>query len=161
MSTVDALRVAACAFFMFGVPVVAQEHLTPEQQAAARQALIAWFECVECTDGELKALTNFGPAVEGALIATLRDGLSPAKRAQVEQDLLASYNQSSPMERDRYVSIYLSNKDARYRSRAAEALAQLASPNAAAALDRAVADSSLRADVRMAAGRALARLRPP
>ena len=106
---------------------------------------------------------SFGPAIEGALIATLRDGLTPAKRAQVEQELRASYKASlpMPMEEDQYVSIYLANKTARYQSRAAVALAQLASPDARQALNRAAADSTLRHDVRAAAKRALARLQPP
>jgi hypothetical protein len=155
--------VAALAFSLCGVTAVAQDHLSPERQAAARQALIAWYECVECTSGELQTLMSFGPAVEGALISTLRDGLTPAKRAQVEQELRASYKASLPMpvEENQYVSTYLANRTARYQSRAAVALAQLASPNAVIALNRAADDAKLRHDVRTEAKRALVRLHSP
>ena len=82
-------------------PGLAQDHDAGATSLRA-QALITWFECIECTDGELKALTSFGPAVEGALISTLRRGLSPAKRAQVERSF-GPLTTSFPIEKGEYV----------------------------------------------------------
>lgn len=150
------------ALTMLSAPLFGQDHRTPEQRAAARQAMIAWFECVECTNSELSVLRSFGPSIENALITTLQRGLTPAKRAQLEQELRDAYLASRPlpMTEDEYVSIYIANKDARYRSRAATALGQLATPNARVALRRAAAASDLRPDVRAIARKAFDELPP-
>ena len=149
--------ILAIALSTPGARLLAQDHLTPERAAAARQALRDWFECIECTAGELKTLTAFGPAVEGVLISTLRDGLSPVKRAELEQQLRDTYRTSGhlPMTEAQFVRTYLSNADAAYRSRAATALGQLRTQNAKDALTRARANSDLRPEVRDAAQKAL------
>jgi hypothetical protein len=161
-------RAAVFALVAFGaVPAVGQD-LTPERQAAARRAMIAWFECVECTDGELKALLSFGRALEQPLIAILTNGFSPAKAAEVERKLRARYKLYTasgplPMTENEYVKEYLDNGEARYRSRAAIALGQLAARGSRAEeeLDRVAGATNTRHDVREAAQLALDQIRGP
>jgi hypothetical protein len=142
---------AAIAILARGPDLFADD-LRPEQVA-----LKNWFECVECTADDLRAVVNLGPTVEKALISALRDGLSAVKRAELRQQLLATYQESGhlPMTEEQFVDTYLSNADAAHRSRAAIALGKLRTPAAIVALNRASVDSRLRADVREASKRAL------
>src|SRR5262245_8267131 len=133
-------------------PGLLADDLRPEQVA-----LKNWFECVECTPEDLKAVIDLGPAVEKALISALLDGLSPAKRAELREQLLVTYraNGHLPMTADQFVDTYLSNADAAHQSRAALALGKLGTQGAIDALKRASVASHFRADVQAAAKRAL------
>lgn len=134
----------------------AQGRTTPDRATAAREALIRWFECVECTDGELDALQRYASEVESALGATLNNGLSPAKRAEVELKLRRQFqaNKWPADEEKRFVEVYASFADSRYRSRAIEALVRLRTRGAATILRQALSNPSLtpalRAEVRAA-----------
>ncbi len=62
-------------------PSTADERL--DRMAAAQRALVAWFECTECTDSELENPLKYQDLIEGALIATLKSGPSPSQRALI------------------------------------------------------------------------------
>src|SRR5262245_53778408 len=60
-------------------------------RAGARRAMVAYFDCDECTDGELSALVAFGPAIVPSLAATLRRGPSPSSREILRGNLAAAH----------------------------------------------------------------------
>src|SRR5262245_31805690 len=136
-----------------------------EQSAAARHALLAWFEGEECTANELERVVGYGEAVVPNLAATLHGGLSPSKREEVRQHLqetyqaLAAYakeHKDSSLPKDAslqisekdYVDTYLDNAEALYRLRAATALGRIGTPAARQALERSLELEKLRPDVR-------------
>jgi uncharacterized protein YbcC (UPF0753/DUF2309 family) len=128
-----------------------QKELTPEQAAAARQALIAWYECIECTDDELEKVLKYGAATEGALIWTLQNGIAPAKQSEIKRQLLDTYKTTkTSMSAEEYVAFYLSNADVTYRSRAATALARLNTPRAKESLKSAANSKEQQPEVRQA-----------
>jgi hypothetical protein len=123
--------------------------LSPQNAERARQALIAWFECEECENGELKAVASFGQAVVPNLIGALNEGTSPPSRALLRQQLEERYD--SLMEAGRknpqmkiesskndFVNMYISNFDAQYRVRAAQALGAIGGSKAHQALEAAL-----------------------
>lgn len=133
--------------------------LSVEQSAAARNALLAWFECEECTDHELERVVEYGDAVVPNLAATLQGGLSPSKREEVRQHLWETYralveyakkHKDSPLQMSEreYLNTYLENAESLYRLRAATALGRIGTPAARAALERGLALTELRPDVR-------------
>jgi hypothetical protein len=138
---------------------LAQKSLPPERATAAREALIAWFECVECGDGELDRVLQHGADVENALIATLRNGPSPARRVQIEERLRTQYraNKWPPgQEEERYLTANSANAEQIYRLRAITALGRLRTPAAVKALKEAASAHSGHTDmVRLAAKDAL------
>lgn len=137
-------------------PLKASADVRSDRQAAAQQALLTWFECAECQDGELDRLLAYRDLVEAPLIATLQKGLSPARRATVEFQLRENHRSSPSQEisEDEYVELFRSNIENGYRARAAIALGALRTPGALEALKKAEQDKSLRADVRSTAKRA-------
>src|SRR5688572_19161920 len=143
------VSVGACA------RLLAQEN--PDRLARAQRDLIAWFECIECTDFELERVVKHGSLVEGALTSTLKDGPSPARRAQIEEQLRENHR-SSPSQRiseDRYVELFSESIAVGYRARAAIALGRLRTPSALAALRAAVDNTDQPEAVREAARQAL------
>jgi hypothetical protein len=133
--------------------------LSVEQSAAARTALVAWFECEECTDGELDAVVKYGDAIVPSLAATLEGGLSPSKREEVRQHLQETYRAMveyakqgkrdlPQLSEQQYSDTYLGNTDSLYRIRAATALGRIGTPASRAALDSALKLKNLRPDVR-------------
>lgn len=142
------------------------EPLSVERSSAARHALVAWFECEECTDNELERVVNYGEFVVPNLAATLQGGLSPSKRAEVRQHLQETYralaeyakehkDSSLQMSEQEYLDTYLENAEALYRLRAATALGRIGTPTAREALERSLALKELRPDVRRVVERAL------
>jgi len=140
--------------------------LLVEQSAAARNALLAWFECEECTDDELKRVVEYGEVVVPNLAATLHGGLSPSKREEVRQHLQETYRalaeyakehkgSSLRMSEQEYLDTYLENAEALYRLRAATALGRIGTPAARAALERGLTLKELRPEVRREVERAL------
>lgn len=132
-----------------------QPQLLPERAEAAREALVSWFECVECNDGELENLVRYKREVEGALVLALEQGPSPAKRAEIELELRSDFrlNPGATGE-DRYVATALASADTAYRVRAIKALASLRTENARRALGKA-AHGDPQKSVTKAAKRAL------
>jgi hypothetical protein len=132
-----------------------QSSIPPERAAAAREALTTWFECVECTHGELDRVLRYQREVEDALINVLRTGLSPAKQAEIELELHAQAraNGWKGQRVDEYVRTSLSNADEAYRLRAIKALARIGTDDAKGALKEA-AGTSKSARIRSAAKKA-------
>jgi len=142
--------------------------LSPEQAAEVRHALVEWFECEECTEGQLDRVVKFGQLVVPSLGATLREGPPPASIEELRQHLLANYRnlaeyQSThpdepvklPMGEAEYVKTYLDNYVALYQVRAATALGTIGGPAAREAL---LSARPVRSDVRSAVEQALAKL---
>jgi len=104
----------------------------PADKAAAQAALVAWLDCVECTDGELKKLLPHAALVGPALGTILVQGPSPAEKARTEDRLHAQWRALSPKARvyseKEYVEIFSAKAAARYQVKAAQALALFAAP---------------------------------
>jgi hypothetical protein len=137
----------------------AEKSLPPERAAEAREALVTWFECVECEDGELESVLQHGEDVENALISTLKKGPSPAKLAEIEERLRSQYranNWQPGEEEERYLAANRENAKQIYRLRAITALGRLRTPAAVKALEEAASAHSGHSDmVRQAARDAL------
>src|SRR5260221_9534441 len=119
--------------------------LSPEEAYSLRQDVLRWVECEECTDGELKAVLKWGPAVVPTLTATLKEGPSPARREELEQHLRGTYRDLKAYERthaearvglseEDYLKTYRENFLALYTTRSARALAAVGGPAARRAL---------------------------
>lgn len=130
--------------------------IPPERAAAASQALLAWLDCTECTDGELERVVRYGRYLEPALIETMQNGPSPARRAQIEDKLSAQFdaNKWPPKEKKQFVDTYLASAVKVQRVRAIRALARLGTDSAKAALEKARHDPSaaIRAEIERALG---------
>lgn len=144
------------AFLSLTAPARAEVH-NAGHLADAQRALVAWYDCIECVDFELERLLKYRDVIEGALISTLNNGLSPAKRAEIEEGLRRSYRPTPDLNvsQDGYVAFFTRNADASYRKRAAIALGRLNTDTARQALRAAANNPDLRADVRTAAEQAL------
>lgn len=114
------------------------------------ETLTTWFECEECQEGELAAVTKYGERVVPTLTAVLNNGLSPATRENLRlvfeerYDTLAARartKENAPVRgtKAEFVGRYLSNFDAQYRVRAAQALAAIGGQSARSALETAAA----------------------
>jgi len=123
--------------------------LTPTDSAAATEALVEWFECEECEQGELEAVTKYGGAVVPLLAAVVVRGASPASleltRRELEKryDELAAYQKTHPevklaSNKEEFVAMYLGNYNALYRTRAATALGIIGGDKAKEALEQAL-----------------------
>lgn len=132
-----ALLLASCR----GCPPPATQSIADVQQQ--RDQLSRWLECDECWDGELAAVVAAGPKLERSLIAVLREGMSPATRAQLTSQLERSWDANpdpaAGFSREEYVEFELGNRDALQRARAARALGQIGSDAARGALEQALA----------------------
>jgi len=117
----------------------------PRPQPEVRGLVVAYLECDECTGGEREAVVALGEPVVPTLIAILREGLSPAGRADLERQLVARYAARVAYEKERnyaemafterqYVDLHVGNRDALYRVRSAIALGRIGSPEALGAL---------------------------
>lgn len=135
-----------------------QPQLPPEVAATAREAMVEWLECEECTEGQLEAVLEFGSILTPSLAATLREGPSQASRELLRRELnrrydeLVAYQKAHPerialSSRDTFVRQYMENFDALYRVRAARALAAIGTPGARRALEEA-SRRDFRSDVR-------------
>jgi len=136
---------------------------SPEKAVEIRSTVMAWLDCEECSDGELAAVVKLGDAAVPSLVASLRGGLSPARREQLRRHLEESYTRLQNKSRasaDAYVQRYTENLVALHRMRAADALSIIGSPAARQALESAQAEP-YRDDVKQSIKAALARLRQP
>lgn len=119
---------------------------SPTRVEAARQALIEWFECEECEEGQLEALLRFRAIIVPSLRAALLEGMGPASEELLRRDLARRYDEllryaethpnSKPgSSREEFVEMNVSNYQARYRVRAAQALAVIGGGEAVRALE--------------------------
>lgn len=139
----------------------AEKAVPPERAAAAREALSAWFACVECNNGELDRLLRYGREVEKALVHVLRSGPSPAKEAEIEIELRAqaSANGWSGHKQSEYVTRSLANAQEAYSLRAITPLVRLGTDDATAAVSEA-AEKGKTDNIRSAAKKALKSMPP-
>jgi hypothetical protein len=109
------------------------------------RVIVSWLECEECQEGELAAVAALGDDAVPVLVATLRDGMSPATRERLRLQLEAAYrgrraygrlhpDAGPTLTREEYVDHHLANRDALYRVRSIRALARIGSRAARRAL---------------------------
>jgi hypothetical protein len=133
--------------------------------AAVQEALVTWFECDECTSGELDRVVALGKRAVPSLAATLDGGPSPARversRLQLERsyDDLVAYARGRPsievpLTREAFVAVHLTAQSARWQARAAVALGRIGTPEARAFL-RTALDRPLQTEVRKSVEAAL------
>src|SRR5262245_4908242 len=97
--------------------------LDPERAEVLRTALVEWFECEECEEGQLeKVAQSKGDAVP-SLATTLREGAAPASVALLRDELEARYDKLVEYSKDHpeakvastkeeFVNMYLDNYQA-------------------------------------------------
>jgi hypothetical protein len=135
--------------------------------ARARQTLVEWLECEECTEGQLEAVVSYRQSVVPSLAATLREGPPPASIERLRLHLAATYRQLKDYERthpeskvsmteEQYLQTYIGNYVALYKVRAAIALGRIGGAQATEALRAALAAPENRDDVMTAVKEALA-----
>src|SRR2546430_17743167 len=76
-----------------GTAEVPSGRMTVEQTEAARTALVEWFECEECEEGQLQAVVKYGQAVVPLLRSALLQGASPASRELLRRELAKRYDE--------------------------------------------------------------------
>ncbi|HEU5134993.1 MAG TPA: hypothetical protein VFU13_07600 [Steroidobacteraceae bacterium] len=140
------------------VPVLsAAAELPPEQSLAIRQAVVAWLECEECTEGELEVVARYGELAVPTLGAALERGPSPASLEKYQLHLESTYQKMVEYARtheeikleqsqDEYVKMYLENYRANYAVRSAEALRKIGGRDASRFLE-AASKRKMREDV--------------
>lgn len=132
-----------------GAATNALEMLTPEQAALARDQIINWLECVDCTDHELERVAQLGTTAVPSLIATLQQGPSQAQREIMRRRLITLFAQSThsgerqpdnkmTMSESAYVEHHLNGYSNRCRIRAAIALGRIDGSESKAALQGAL-----------------------
>lgn len=139
------------AWIAFGACVGAQQPPARGQRPAGPPATAteAWLECVECSTGELQAVTKLGQAAVPELSSALVDGPPAAKRQSYDKYLrkmfadLKAYEKTHPKSvvastEDEFVTRDMAKYTNLYRVRAARALGEIGGPNAIDALDRAL-----------------------
>ena len=135
---VIALMASSCAVPTTPTPVMP----SPEKAVEIRGTVMVWLDCEECSDGELSAVVKLGEAAVPSLTASLRDGLSSARREQLRRHLEESYTRLPDRSRasvDVYVQRYTDNMVALHQVRAATALSIIGGPAARRALEDAQA----------------------
>ena len=140
-----------CVAVLLGLgvqPDAFSQEVPPERALEMRQALIAWLECEECTEGQLEALLKQGELAVPSLAAALRYGPSPASLERVQGQLEQTYREllvysqthdevKLELKEDEFVKLYLDNYRASHAARAAEALGMVGGELAKATLDSA------------------------
>lgn len=105
-----------------------------------------WLICDECIDGEREAVRRIGARAVGRLDTALRSP-SPQRIALMRAKLGDSFRfaHSPGGDSNAYINPRVANYVATYQKRAAMSLGDIATPEAIAALDRAIRDATLRA----------------
>lgn len=145
------------------------EKVTPAQAEVARQALVEWFECEECEEGQLEAVKAQGSLVVPLLRTALVKGAAPATHQLAREGLSARYDElqryaethsyAKPAStREEFIEAGLRNLDAQYQVRATRALKVIGGLAARQALEAGLA-APLRADVRESVKEALSSAR--
>ncbi len=159
-------RILTTIVVLLAVTAAHAQRPDPKESRRIQEVLIAWFECEECNEGELRRVVALGRKIVPTLGATLQQGPAPASRELYRlrlrdaYDELQAYARSHPEEkidlpsRDKYVTTYLDNYIATYKIRAAKALGAIGGTEATAALRRGL-ERPERDDVKAAINRAL------
>ena len=159
----------ACSAAPEAAPDAQAVSATVEQAEAARQALVEWFECEECEEGQMQAVVKYGQTVVPSLRSALISGASPASRELLRRELatrydeLRKYQETHPYakvasSKEQFIASNLDNLNAQYQVRAAEALSAIGGAAAARALEEG-AGKAKRSDVRESIKKSLARMK--
>jgi HEAT repeat protein len=156
----ETLKKVMCVAVFLGLgvqPEAFSQEVPPDQALELRQAVTAWLECEECTEGQLEAVLRLGELAVPSLGAALERGPSPASLERLQMHLERNYREMSvyaethdevkmDFKLEEYVKIYLENYVASHRARAAEALGKIGGESAKARLE-AASRLKLRSDV--------------
>ena len=156
----ETLKKVICVAVFLGLgaqPQAFSQEVPPDQALALRQAVTAWLECEECTEGQLEAVLKLGELAVPSLAAALERGPSPASLERLQMHLERNYREMAvyaethdevkmDLKLDEYVKIFTENYVAAHRARAAEALGKIGGESARARLV-AASRLKLRADV--------------
>ena len=93
------------------------------QSEAARVALVEWFECEECEEGQLQAVVKHGERLVPLLKAALLEGAAPASEELLRLDLERRYDELRRNQeahpgakvastKEEFVALYLGNLNA-------------------------------------------------
>lgn len=157
----------ACASFERCREDDAKQQTRSEDRTVIAERIAAWLDCDECVEGQLGAVVELGETVVPSLVATLRDGVSPAYRARLERQLRTHHaarvarghvvpGAGPALDEGAYVAQQVAGWEALHRSRAATALGRIGTPAAHEALRDALATAQ-RPSVEMALRAALER----
>ena len=128
--------------------------MTVEETEVARQALVEWLECEECEEGQLAAVVKYGERVVpvAARVAARRRGAGGAEELSAaisSRATTSSFATPRPIpkakvasSKEEFVAMYIGNLHAQYKTRSAQALAQIGGP----AANRALQEGLQRAD---------------
>jgi hypothetical protein len=141
-------------------PLAFGQEMPAGQALEVRQAVVAWLECEECTEGQLEGVLKLGALAVPSLGAALERGPSPASLERNQIHLEQTYRNlveyarthdevKVELKEEEYVKLYLENYRANYGVRAAEALGKIGGEAARKHLDNA-SKLGLRADVQAA-----------
>jgi hypothetical protein len=161
------IYVTTALFILMAVPGMPQK-IEPQQAEAGRQALVEWFECEECEEGQLERLVKQGQAVVPLLRGALLGGASRASNElqrrdlEVRYDELLKYSKTHPVaklgsSKESFVSSNLARLNAQYQVRAAQALGAIGGASSKRALEEGMKKVT-RADVRNTIKASLAKL---
>lgn len=149
----------------------AETTLTARSSAELREILSRWLECTECNHGELEAVVRLKILALPGLMASFREGPSPANREAMRVHLMRSYKHLAEYKarhqsfnlaitETEYLDRYLENYIAQYRIRAAIALGRIGGLEAKRALED-VQLAPLREDVRNVVRQSLEQISKP
>lgn len=155
----------ACGNKDQSVPPPIRDDISPEESAIAREALVDWLECEECTENQLESVLQYSENIQPMLIGALIEGVAPASRELYKRELEKRYDEleeyatnhphSKPaLPKQEFVDLYLGNLRAQYQTRAAQALAMIGGDDANRALQDALRETD-REDVRIVITQAL------
>ena len=124
------------------------EKLTPQEAAVARQTIMEWLGCEECTDGELDKVVALGGIAVPSLAAVLEKTLSPARRELLRRQAIADfrklkdYEKAHPenevsMKLEAYVEHVVKSAETKHRVRSILGLAAIGGQDATQALQSA------------------------
>jgi hypothetical protein len=91
--------------------------LSPQETTNARNIILAWLECGECTDADLQAVIKLGPVAVPTLAAVLKYGPSPERLQRIRQKLSEDYANTQQYLKDRPESSALKLSNAQYVER--------------------------------------------
>ncbi len=87
------LLVVACNDKEPPTPALVSEKISPEESAVAREALVDWLECEECTENQLEAVLEHSTNLQPMLLSALQKGVAPASRELYKRELEKRYDE--------------------------------------------------------------------
>jgi hypothetical protein len=143
----------ACTVAFFGAVAPAgraQPAGQPSTPASVQTVVTSWLECDDCSEGQMEAVVKLGASAVPSLTDSLLNGLPKTRRDAHTKHLLNRYRAMKEYEKthpeppvrqteQEFVNRYVEKYEMSHRTRAARALGRIGGPQAAGALDKALA----------------------